>query len=189
MLPSRGTLAALLALPLLASGCSSELEPGPLVIDDGFGVVAKGRPLPFHATTEVCVKADGARRVAITHIEAVAVYGDGVPEFRIAWSYPTDHGPRSARGYRPIPEEYVSTVGEGGTVGQCSRTTDSSDLASLAVIVPSDDDEPVVVNDVEVTYAIGDEEYRTVADIYVAHCPPGEDYREDWDDGEPDPCE
>ncbi|TIC79611.1 hypothetical protein E8D34_20165 [Nocardioides sp. GY 10113] len=175
MLPPRPTcaaLTALLALPLLTTGCSTDEDGGPLDVS-GYGLIANGRARPLYFDIDLCLRSDRATTITIDDVAAVTTYGDGQPEFAVTWA-DTNQRPRVMGGPVPLPDWYVPAVGADGAVASCDVDPDADPgNAQLAVVFPAVAEDAFVVDGVAVTYTFNRRQYTATSSAHFAQCPIG----------------
>lgn len=141
-------------------------ESGPMRLPQGLGMAMAPARTGMFATVEGC---SGSEPVEITirQIEALDLEGTDSLEFRVAW--PDEENPAEiGAGPLPPPSMYGDPDGATGTLVRCRSHPER--YLDIAVLLPRATTEPVFVHGLAVTYEVGGETFRAVADATLGIC-------------------
>ncbi|MDP3968434.1 MAG: hypothetical protein Q8Q02_09135 [Nocardioides sp.] len=148
-------------------------ESGPMRLPQGLGMAMAPATTGMFATVAGCSRSEPVQ-ITIRQIEALNLEGTDSVEFRVAW--PNEENPATiAAGPLPPPSMYGGPEGATGTLVTCRSHLER--YVDIAVLLPRATTEPVFVHGLAVTYEVGGETFRAVADATLGICvektPPG----------------
>lgn len=179
--------AAAAAIAVLAMGNDEEFPDGPLLMTNGH-MTNMLQPLgePAFIAVPACVEGtDEPTTVRLESVRATEVTGANANDIRYLAAWPAQNNPLrvAAAGISMLEDEFRPYQDTQGLVMPCGHPSPVTGL-EIATVLPAAEDTAVVIDGLDLTYTIGDDNFTDHVDVTLGMCSSAPDTPAD----EPEEC-